>query len=297
MDADAQANSGSAPLAQLPFPTRAVRSFDEFRRLEAASARELDQRRLIEGALVTAETFLVEGSCGICRRPSSFWVDFEYAFPDAPGVPNWRERLCCVSCNLNNRMRAALHYLDQSLPNGGAVYITEQTTLLYEMLADRYPGAVGSEFVCDGTARGEANAAGLRFEDVTDLSFASASLDAILTFDVLEHVPDYERAIAEFARCLRPGGHLIMTVPFALSSPTTITRARLKPDGSVEHLLPPEIHGDPLSNDGILAYYNFGWDLLDRVREAGFADVAAHFYWSLELAYLGGMQFLFHARR
>ena len=296
MDADAPANTVSALLAPLPFPTRPIRSFDEFRLLQADSAAAADQRRLVEGALITGETFLVEGTCGVCRRPSSFWVDLEYTVPNAR-VPNWRERLCCRHCSLNNRMRAALHYLDQSLPEGGAIYVTEQTTLLYELLSRRYAGAVGSEFVCDGTLRGEANVAGVRFEDVTALSFASASLDAILTFDVLEHVPDYKRAITEFARCLRPDGHLIMTVPFELSSPTTITRARLQQDGSIEHLLPPEMHGDPLNSGGILAYYNFGWDLLDGFRSAGFADVAAHFYWSLELAYLGGIQFLFHARR
>ena len=297
MDADAPANTVSASLAPLPFPTRAVRTLEEFRGFQAESVHLVDERQLVEGALVTGETFSVEGFCGVCRRPSSFWVDFDYAFPTEPRRPNWRERLCCRHCSLNNRMRAALHYLDQSLPEGGAVYVTEQTTPLYQLLARRYAGAVGSEFVCDGTPRGRANAGGVRFEDVTALTFASVSLDAILTFDVLEHVPDYQRAIAEFARCLRPGGHLIMTVPFELWSPTTTTRARLRADGSIEHLLPPEMHGDPLSSEGILAYYNFGWDLLDSFRNAGFADVAAHFYWSLELAYLGGAQFLFHARR
>ena len=34
--------------------------------------------------------------------------------------------------------------------DAGVVYVTEQTTPLYEVLSRRYVGAVGSEFICDG---------------------------------------------------------------------------------------------------------------------------------------------------
>ena len=37
----------------------------------------------------------------------------------------------------------------------------------------------------------------------------------------------------------------------------------------------PEYHGDPISG-GVLCFHHFGWALLDDVREAGFADVAAY---------------------
>lgn len=48
----------------------------------------------------------------------------------------------------------------------------------------------------------------------TELPFASASFDTILCTSVLEHVPDAETAFAEIVRVLRPGGHLLITVPF-----------------------------------------------------------------------------------
>ncbi len=42
-----------------------------------------------------------------------------------------------------------------------------------------------------------------------------ASIDIILCTETLEHVPDPSVFLAEAARCLRPGGRLVLTVPFA----------------------------------------------------------------------------------
>jgi 2-polyprenyl-3-methyl-5-hydroxy-6-metoxy-1,4-benzoquinol methylase len=38
-------------------------------------------------------------------------------------------------------------------------------------------------------------------------------LDVAGCFDVLEHIPDDQRALEELARAVRPGGGLILTVP------------------------------------------------------------------------------------
>jgi SAM-dependent methyltransferase len=46
------------------------------------------------------------------------------------------------------------------------------------------------------------------------LPFRDDSFDSILCTSVLEHVDNFERAIAEIARVLRPGGRLIVTSPF-----------------------------------------------------------------------------------
>ena len=45
------------------------------------------------------------------------------------------------------------------------------------------------------------------------LPFAAESLDLITALDVLEHLQDDRGALAEFRRVLRPGGHLVLTVP------------------------------------------------------------------------------------
>jgi len=51
-------------------------------------------------------------------------------------------------------------------------------------------------------------------ENGTALPFAAHSFDAILCTQVLEHVPDAEHFLAELVRVLRPGGTLLLSVPF-----------------------------------------------------------------------------------
>jgi ubiquinone/menaquinone biosynthesis C-methylase UbiE len=45
------------------------------------------------------------------------------------------------------------------------------------------------------------------------LPFADETFDAIIMSEVLEHTRDEERALAEAARVLRPGGVIVLTVP------------------------------------------------------------------------------------
>ncbi|MGH8173402.1 MAG: methyltransferase domain-containing protein [Rhodanobacteraceae bacterium] len=111
---------------------------------------------------------------------------------------------------------------------------------------------------------------GVRCEDVQNLSYADASFDLVTHTEVLEHVPDDARAFAELFRVLRPGGTMLFTVPLHGGS-DTVVRAHLR-DGEVEHLREPVYHNDPLRAQGILAFRDYGTDILDRLREAGFVD-------------------------
>ena len=54
----------------------------------------------------------------------------------------------------------------------------------------------------------------------------------------------------------------------------------MRDDGTIEHLHPPEYHGDPLDPGGCLCFHHFGWDLLDLLRDAGFRSVTAYSVWS-----------------
>ncbi|MEM9598181.1 MAG: class I SAM-dependent methyltransferase, partial [Acidobacteriota bacterium] len=129
------------------------------------------------------------------------------------------------------------------------------------------------------------------------LSFGDQSFDLVVSFDVLEHVPAYLTAFDEILRVLSPGGTLYFTVPFRVDRGDNLVRARLAADGSVEHLLEPEYHGDPLVEEGCLAFYHYGWQLLDDLRSLGFVDVALTVYWSQWFGYLGRDQLVLTAAK
>lgn len=52
------------------------------------------------------------------------------------------------------------------------------------------------------------------FADAARIPFSDASFDAVILFDVLEHLPEPEKALPEILRVLKPGGHLLMNTPF-----------------------------------------------------------------------------------
>jgi SAM-dependent methyltransferase len=198
---------------------------------------------------------------------------------------------------MNARVRAGLQILNANRSfERDVLYITEQASPTFVWLQSRVPQLYGSEFVEDDATmsdmqryfdhlggRGE-----IRFEDVTRLKFRDESIDAVASFDVLEHVPNYSAALREFARVLNQDGMLVLTVPFISSRQDTLVRAQVGGGGEIEYLMEPEYHGDPRSSEGILCFYHFGWDLLDAAREAGFRNAYMAKPW------LPGMGFMDH---
>ena len=55
----------------------------------------------------------------------------------------------------------------------------------------------------------------------TRLPFADGSLGGVLAILVIQHLPDPARFVTEIRRCLRPGGHLLLTAPDRQVAPLT----------------------------------------------------------------------------
>jgi SAM-dependent methyltransferase len=87
--------------------------------------------------------------------------------------------------------------------------------------------------------------------DLQQIALPDASVDVILTPHVLEHVPDTARALHELHRILAPGGRMYLQVPLVY--------------GTTSVPVVPEFHEDDTP-----VFFNFGWDLTDMVRAAGF---------------------------
>lgn len=216
----------------------------------------------------------VEGTCGACGTTGRFL-----------GAVSMREGLACARCGCNARQRAAAALLLDFLPMAASdarVYATEQVTPLHVALRRRLGRLVGSELV-QGWPKHlrlslwlwrQGVREWVRREDVTALRLPGATFDGVISLDVLEHVPDYPAALREFARVLRPGGVLALTVPFHHALADSRRIAWFDDAGQLQHAGEPEYHGDPISG-GVLCFHHFGWSLLDAIRAAGFSDAQA----------------------
>ena len=277
--------------------------WESFRKHAAKMEPEYQRRVLREQTLLPndeREAFTTSGFCCVCRKHTHFLTSFMYSTGDTPDgrtMPNWREHMQCEHCGLVNRMRAALNIWHTYAPPTpvSQIYITERLTKTYDWLSARYANLQGSEYFGPSHQPGTITDA-IRHEDVMHLSFADDSFDAVLSFDVLEHVPDPYIAFSEIFRVLKPGGVFLFSVPFLSGSFENVVRASLEPDGTITHHLPAEYHGNPVDPEGgSLCFRYFGWQTLDKLRSIGFNKVRCLAYWSETQGYLGKEQYLFIA--
>ena len=112
--------------------------------------------------------------------------------------------------------------------------------------------------------------------DATRLPFVAASFDAVITSEVLEHIPDDTGALAEMIRVLRPGGTFAATVPAWL--PETIN-----------WMISDEYHA-PAAVGGHVRIYS-ATELKAKLRAAGLGLAGTHHahalhspYWWLKCA-------------
>ncbi|MDM8566426.1 class I SAM-dependent methyltransferase [Candidatus Halobeggiatoa sp. HSG11] len=244
------------------------------------------------------DDFLLEGYCKVCDKQTNFLVDrlFGSQITEQGWIPNWRERLECQQCRLNNRQRAILHVIKEAVEKKSTnpvIYAMEQVTPLFSCLKQQYENVIGSEYLGEDIESGSV-VNNIRHENIEQLSFADQSIDIIVSNDVLEHVNSPEKAIAEIYRVLKPNGEIFMTVPFHANEEKTVCRATLN-NGTIKHLLPPVYHGNPISDEGSLVFNDFGWDLLEQMKMIGFQDVSLCNYWSDLYGYLGEIQYYFWA--
>ncbi|TNE65401.1 MAG: class I SAM-dependent methyltransferase [Alphaproteobacteria bacterium] len=104
--------------------------------------------------------------------------------------------------------------------------------------------------------------------DITSMPFANNSLDLIITSDVLEHVPDVQRAFSECARVLKPGGVHVFSIPVKYPIPKqNLVRATMK-NGVLDHREPPHYHISG-TKEKVLVFTDFGEEISTLAKQAG----------------------------
>lgn len=171
----------------------------------------------------------------------------------------------CIRCRANLRYELMARHLRQAFSGIDSLDVLEldphSPLRGYLGRARTYTRSFYRDDIAPGTIR----EGGEVCQDITRLTYPDASLDLIVSSDVLEHVPDISAAFRESARVLRPGGAHVFTVP---PCETTIQRAVIE-NGQVVHLAEPEYHLDPLDASGVLAFWSLGPDLPKRFATAG----------------------------
>jgi SAM-dependent methyltransferase len=114
--------------------------------------------------------------------------------------------------------------------------------------------------------------------DATQLKFADNTFDAVICSEVLEHLPDYDAALAEIRRVLKPAGRLCVTVPHAW------------PERVCWRLAPPP-DGYPFQPGGHIRIFD-EVDLRYSIEQHGFSLIRRHHahalhspYWWLKCAF------------
>jgi len=73
---------------------------------------------------------------------------------------------------------------------------------------------------------------------------------------------------AEILRVLKPGGAIVFTVPLS-DAFETVERVTYVGD-KVQHMAPPEFHGDRMRGNKVLCLRNYGRDITERLASVGF---------------------------
>lgn len=102
-------------------------------------------------------------------------------------------------------------------------------------------------------------------QDVQKLTFKDESFDAVISEDVMEHVPFDQEGFLETYRVLKTSGVYIFTVPFRFNESTLV---HIDPI-SKKQIGPPQLHCDRLRGH-IAAYRSYGVDMLEMLKKIGF---------------------------
>lgn len=156
--------------------------------------------------------------CCLCERTVDAWLPHPARAQRSPfmalmgTVGSDLSVYACPHCGCNDRDRHLWMYmaaagLPEQLRGARILHLAPEASLEAHLQA-----CAPAEYV-----RGDLfpARAGIRRVDAQDMDFEDGRFDLIIANHLLEHVDDPARVVAEFARCLAPGGMLIAQTPYA----------------------------------------------------------------------------------
>lgn len=280
-------------------PLFSASSQEEYEFFASKFAHEwVDEEVTILSSNPDLNSFRVHGYCIPCAKKVGFIVDMKYGGVIIDGIrsPNWRERLECPFCKMNNRQRLMASIIKSRLKENPKlkIYLMEQVTPIYKWVFNNANAAhiTGSEYL-GYEFKGGVLVDGIRHEDVENLSFPSSSFDLIISNDVFEHLPNPKIGFKECYRVLKSGGVMLATIPFTVENRSLSLSRAVFINQQLVHKYEPKFHENPLKSEGSLVFTDYGWDLLTMLKEIGFSTSRANVYRSLKFGHIGEGQLIF----
>ncbi len=222
-------------------PYSQITNARQFKKFYENNRIDLQNLSTFRNTILRNSSSTAKGICPICQEIVEFGIH-----TDAEGNVNWRESLICPKCRLNSRQRAVLFYLlaQTRINVQTKLFLTEQDTPFDRLLKANFPSVTGSKYAERRSA--------------TRLS-GPESFDVVVSFEMLAQRADFKEDLMYFYNLLKPAGTLLLTVPFAPNNEQS-TLLNQKTDTNPVHL--------------------FGWELLQDLRQTGFKEAFAVFFWS-----------------
>jgi SAM-dependent methyltransferase len=222
--------------------------------------------------------FRAAGTCPLCGSDKGFVARRNRPLPQEYYLNWFRDELKCENCGSVPRQRAIYSVVELLYPDWRKLDMHESSPSgggASARFRAQCPGYVATQYD-PRLGFGNTHPKGTyRSEDLERQTFDAESFDLVITQDVFEHLFAPDRAIREIARTLRPGGAAIMTVPMTNRARPSVRRARLTTLG-IDHILPPQFHGNPMSDQGSLVTVDWGYDLLDYLAWHSGLSVSMH---------------------
>jgi SAM-dependent methyltransferase len=169
----------------------------------------------------------------------------------------------------------------------------------------------GVDIHADGIASATANAREVGYEGrahfhhanaAERLAFDTASFDAVICIDAINHLPERPRVLADWHRVLKPGGSLLFTDPIVLTGPVTNEEIAMRASIGLFVFVPQGLDETLLRQAGFdiervenrtpnMAGNATGWHRARASREAGLRKIEG------DEAFFGQQRFLETAAR
>jgi SAM-dependent methyltransferase len=184
-----------------------------------------------------------------------------------------REGHLCANCGMSRRVRMILWSIKKLFPEIGSLRVLHLNQINGLSVFLRNSAGLVETFYDSSQSLG-AERDGFINQDMQHLQFESGHFDLVLHSETLEHLHQWDRALAECHRVLKPGGVQIYSVPL-IKKRATRRRSLLDAKGKGLDSLPPSYHG--LGQD-YQVVWEFGGDFL-KARAAFISELHYDNFW------------------